>query len=231
MLRRGVRRTATGGMSATRNGGPLYVGPSNTIGTVATAGSSAGMWSWGNAVASGGLVPGIYDVCFSRYFQASDVLNFSDFSALFDIYKINKVKIKVTVSNYSQAAGVSLPGNGMLSTPSIVWYYDPDDYSLPGSPDHVRERMGIKSRQLVPGRPVTITLSPRADQVVLAGGGYAGSAVPSKPTWLDTVQNNVIHNGFKGFLKEMDLRSVSGQVPQYQVTFETKYYLSFKHVR
>lgn len=229
---------AFGGMVVTRNIPACYVAPSTALGSYSSCcGNSStsignGGWSLGAATAAGGLIAGIYDVPFSTFVQLNQVINYTDFSALFDVYQIRAVTYYITVSQSAVSTlGVGSAGTAdtMLTQPSIVYYPDYDDANLP-TVESCRERMGVKSKQLTLGKTTRITVRrPRADLVVLGGGSTVGAGVAKGNQWVDTAVATVPHFGLKGFFKNMDLRPRTDVA--YQITIEAKVTLGFKHVR
>lgn len=235
---RGAKRLkkygSSGGMMVTRNMPACYISPSTALGSYgACCGTSTvsignGGWTLGPATAAGGLIAGIYDVPFTAFVQLNQVINYGDFTALFDQYQIKSVTYYITLSQ----AAVSTLGTAqdtMLTQPSIMYFPDYDDGNLP-SIDVVRERMGVRQKNLIPGKTAKITVKgPKPDSLVWSGGGVAVSAVPKGSTWLDTANQQVPHFGLKGILKGLDLRARTD--PAYQITIEAKLKLNFKQVK
>nr|UZT54551.1 MAG: capsid protein [clictolig virus 1] len=238
ILRSGKRKA--GNLSCSRNTLPLYLGPpasGGTVGTLQTAGATAN-WSLGSGLTapSGGMVPGLYDVPFSKYYTLSDVINQTDFTFLFDHYQIKKVKHIFRISAYAVSgavgAGVATQADNLLTMPTVYWIQDQDDASVTNASD-IRERMGHRSKQLTPERPVTITVYPRMDTAVYNAGTLAlsAAAIGGSRTWLDCANPQIQHNGLRGFIGNMDLRPTTGSFPSWQITVETRYFLKFKSVK
>lgn len=214
-------------MTLSRLAPAFYVAPGSVVGVPQLAGGTT-LWNVGSASLSGGLMAGLYDVPFSKAFQLNDVINSSDFTALFDTYYIKRVSITVRCSTL--AVG-SQAGTVMLTNPTIYWYTDYDDNTLPSVND-VRERMGVRSKQLVPGRAVRISCVPRADiPVYSAAGALSGAAVGRGKQWLDTGVANIPHYGIKGMIASLDCRAVAAGTAGFQLTFETKYTFGLRDVK
>jgi len=223
-----------GAMTITRNAPAYYIGPGATLGTPQQAGGLT-LWQIGGATAAGGIVPGLYDCPFVKAFQLNDLINTADFSGLFDQYCIKKVVITVRITQYASAAalgaGAAIGTDSLLAQPMIFWFHDQDDNNLPSVTD-IRERMGVRSKMLTPSRPVRIVCYPKPDGPLYnASGALTGAQIPKGRQWLDVNIQNIPHYGIKGMIAGMDLRSTTGGVPGYQITFETKYTIALKDVR
>lgn len=224
---------AGGGMVVTRNAGtPLYISPSATNNACASVASSfvTTLPALNTGIASGGLITGLTDLCFSMYFRAQDVTNWSDFVALFDQYRIKKVQLVFRMTGAATSAAPA--ATNILTNPTVCWIEDYDDGNIPSGPDALRERMGLKMKQLLPGRGVVVNVRPKCLASFYPGGVSTSSAaagVPGKAPWLDIVQGTIPHFGIKGFFKELDLRGVTA--PGYQISVEAKYTLEFRNVK
>lgn len=231
ILRAGVRRV--GYFNVTRNCQPLYIAPGTALGTPLTQGNT-GSWTFGSAVASGGLVAGLYDVPWTKYFNLSDVIQASDFTALFDLYRINSATLTFRITSMSTTgapgAGGAVASDNLLSCPTICWFPDLDDNQVI-TPSDIRERMGVRMKQLLPGRAVTCKVSPRTDGVLQTGATFIGAALGKRKQWVDCNNSGIAHYGFKGMIKEMDLRPTTGSVPTWQISCEIKLNMSFRNAR
>lgn len=234
---RRMRMSRTGAMSVTRNCRTFYIGPGGgggLAGTIQTAGATT-LWSFGAPVASGGILPGLYDVPFAKAFQLNDLINFTDFQTMFDQYKIKRcvitARITALADTFAQGATQPVTAGSLLANPTLMWYNDMDDNAVPGV-DDVRERMGVRMKQLIPGKTVRMSVSPRCDlPIYTAAGALTQAAVGKAGQWLDTAVSNLPHYGIKGCITQLDLRATAGSLPGYQISFETKYYLTLKDVR
>lgn len=228
------RFTGRGGMNIVRMAAPFYIAPSSVLGTPQIIGNTTGI-TFGGAIASGGIIPGIYDVPFAKFSQANECINSADFSALFDLYRIRKVQWIITItcdaSTYAGGAGTAVSSASMITQPTLFWYADIDDAQVPTT-SSLRERMGVKMKQLTIGKPVKISWAPRAEALSYnASGTVVGAAVGSRSTWFDTSNMAVPHFALKAMLANLDLRTTTGSNPGYQITVEQKMYLNLKDAR
>lgn len=222
-------------MMVTRNALPTYIGQSATLGVATIAGNTTGL-TVGTVAASGGIIPGLYDYPVSCFFSLQDVINSGDFTTLFDQYRIEKVQLIFRISSLATTGAPSSTASAFnispLTNPTLYWFIDHDDANSI-SPSDMRERMGVRSRQLVPGRPVIITLrNPRVDVATFNSGGVAiPNGVGNGRAWFDTATSTVPAYGIKFMLQNFDLRSTSGTQPTWQITMEKKYTVALKQVR
>lgn len=226
-------------MIVTRNMVPGYFAPGTTLGSILVCAGTVSNpisqigWQFGGPVAAGGLVAGLYDVPFAVNTQMVMCVNSSDFTNLFDQYQVRSVTYYLTCSQAATSVlggGTGATADSMLSQPSIMYFVDKDDYDIP-TPNTVRERMGVRSKQLVPGKTVRITVRASKPEGLVYGPSalISGSAIPKGYQWLDTNANNVPHYGLKGIIKGVDLRPRSE--PLFQITIEAKVNLALKQVR
>lgn len=231
------RFTGRGGMNIVRMAAPFYIAPGGSggaLGTPQVIGNTSG-FTLGSISAAGGIIPGIYDVPFSKYSMASECINASDFTALFDLYRIRKVQWTITItcdtSTWAGGTGQLVTAANIITQPTIFWYVDVDDAQAPSS-SSIRERMGVKMKQLTIGKPVKFSWSPRAEALTYnQGGTVTGAAVGSRNTWFDTNNMSLPHFALKGMIANMDLRATSGTSPGYQITVEQRMYLNLKDAR
>lgn len=219
----------SGGMSVTRNALPYYIGPGVTTGTVATAGNNANMIT-GTPVVAGGLVTGLYDVPITKFFTLNDVINQSDFTNLFDQYRIRKIVATFRMSTVAVASGATTGIPNTMSNPTLFWFKDEDDAGI-FTNDAIRERMGVRSAQLFSGKSTRVVISsPRADMLTYnTSGTVTGAGIGRSKQWIDCTNNNIPHFALKFMLAGMDCRGTSS--PPFQVTMELKYFLDLKQVR
>lgn len=152
-------------------------------------------------------------------FKLDDVPGLSDFTSLFDYYKITGVQLKFTtyLDPNSQAAGNAY-------YPKMYSTIDLDDDSAPLSSDDLRQRQSCKIRWLAPNRSYNFFLRPRYLKNVYISGVANGYEL-GRNQWLDLSNTNVPHYGFKYVIENLnpDLSQA--------VQVEACYYLAFRGVR
>lgn len=121
----------------------------------------------------------------------ANVIGASEFSALFDHYRIDYVSFKfyLRVSPDAQTAATAI-------YPRLAWYRDTDDSTPPSNFNEMLERMDTKITTLRPDRPVTIKFKPNCLAEMYRGIGTT-SFTPKYKQWIDMAQNDVRHYGVK----------------------------------
>lgn len=152
-------------------------------------------------------------------FKLDDIPGLSDFTSLFDYYRISGVKLRFTtyLDPNSQAAG-----NAYF--PKLYTAIDMDDDAAPLSSDDLRQRTNCKIRWLAPNRSYGIFLRPKYLKNVYISGVSTGYEI-GKQTWLDLSNTNIPHYGLKYVVENLnpDLSQA--------VQVEATYYIQMKGTR
>lgn len=145
----------------------------------------------------------------------SEVVNPTDFSALYDQYRINYVVAKfwLKIDPSAQTAATA-------SFPKMYWVRDLDDSVIPGSLNEVRERPDCRIAVMNPNRPVVIKFKPNVLDLVYQSA-LASTYRPRFKSWCDMSNTNTPHYGVKFAID--DLTNTN-----YKVDFEIKLYFSCK---
>lgn len=146
-------------------------------------------------------------------FRLSQVPNSSEFTTLYDQYKIKAVKCTL-IPRFTEVPIGSTQGN--------MWsVLDYDDSSPPGNLDELLQRQNLKRTRM--HQIHSRYLRPMVTQEVYATG-VATAYAPKRNVWLDCTNSDVEHYAVKFWF---DAR---GTAP---VTYDLqlKYYLAFKNVR
>ena len=87
--------------------------------------------------------------------KLADVIGPSEFTNLFDQYRLNKVvhKVWLSIDPSAQAAATSF-------YPRMFWVIDHDDAAVPSTVDELRQYGNCKTAVLKPDRPITIVYRP-----------------------------------------------------------------------
>lgn len=146
---------------------------------------------------------GYYDVVGSCSVSLNQLLNYTEFTTLFDKYKINWVRMRI----YAGGNVASINGKGLL--PSLVWSIDEDDAVLTGlTVDQIREKMGSKERQFPQdGRPISIFWKPRIAVTDAFGGNSttASGLSVKKADYVNATYAGLPHYGVKFALRDVNL--------------------------
>lgn len=128
-------------------------------------------------------------------FQFDMLPGFSDFTTLYDKYKVHGYSVKwVPLQNVATPASAS-------SLPTITFCTDQDDSTIPTDDLDLRQRANCKIRRL--DKPVGLYVRPKILQDVQTSTGTG--AVVTSPKYLDLSDTNVQHRGVKFWIDGMDL--------------------------
>lgn len=174
-------------------------------------------WTLGNTNSSGYL-SGAVNFGISGEFAIKDVRDASDFTQLFDRYKIVGVKLKFL---YQQN---SVPVGGLTSFPVINYAFDADDSNTPTGIDQLQAKGYNHEKVLNANSNFSYYIKPRVSKMLysqsLSGvGGYSSE----KACWIDCQSSSVPHYGFKAWIKDWYTLS-SNQV----LTIQPVFYLAMK---
>lgn len=124
-------------------------------------------------------------------FALSSLPGVSDFTNLFDMYKITHVQLRfhLQVDPGAQASASAI-------YPKLWYATDYDDDNAPASLNALREHARCKVRVLNPNRPVVVNIKPAVASLVYRGA-TTSSYSPKWRQWVDMAQTDVPHYGLK----------------------------------
>lgn len=164
-------------------------------------------------------------------FQLNSTAGYTDFSTLYDQYKIQKVKIFFEYSGTS-GGDVRSDGNPM---PKIVAFPDMDDGIYPTFTE-LMQREAVTKRMTL-DRPRVITHYPKLKNYIESAPGTSAAAATYKTAWIDVAQDTIKHYGLKFALLDWPIYNfVPGATSaQYMarpiLRVRVEYYLKFRNVR
>lgn len=168
--------------------------------------------------------------------QGSDIRlnylsNVGDFTGLFDLYRINGIKISFlngyNVGNRSDVENTNQ--NLTLGVPTLHITSDQDDSIAPSALSDILERPYCKSMILDQKR--TFYFKPRVDREGYDGASNYNYIQNSRP-YIDMAQTNIIHNGLKyGLTLPFENRSGSATSFVIELPIVTTYFLEFRNPR
>jgi len=138
------------------------------------------------------------DQHFGYSFKLDNVVNPTDFTNLYDSYKINKITLYLERQlNSTGTVAVANPTNKRLRV-----VHDYNDNNILANEDQYLEYSNCKSYSAIGNRPIVITLYPKINNGVLnAGGGVnAFTSMASNKVWLNVDDDEVPHFGIKIFV-------------------------------
>lgn len=156
----------------------------------------------------------ITDTLGSINFSLNDVPSYTEFTALYDMYKINAVKI-IFLPQMTSNISVSSVNNPYANT-RFFSCLDFNDSTAPTSIDDVRQYQNAKFTPIL--KRHKRYLRPK----ILDSTGYN----PVNP-WISTASPSVIYYGLKYAIENTN--ATVGTTFEYSV--EVKFYLSFKNVK
>lgn len=193
-----------------RLGQTLILQNSTTAGTITT--NNNALVSLGTAIA---------DTVGSQFgagmnFRLANLTQSSDFTALYDQYKIKGVAIKIIPLSDSSTANSS----GFL--PTLYWRRDDDDSAFPPNEDSMRQAQDVKTMRLASPKSIYIAYPKSGVDVNGTVPGY--NAVANR--WINCEDTTVFHNGLKMWFKNVDLRAQPSTTTAFRI--EVMYYLLFR---
>lgn len=157
----------------------------------------------------------------SMTYTLSQLPNVSDFTALFDQYKITHVKLyaKLTLDPSAQTAVNSF-------YPTMYYSVDHDDSATPTSLNDMREHGRTKMVVLRPNRYTAINIKPAVLNEVSRNPSGTTTFVPKWRQWVDMAHPDTVHYGLKYALdNSFNLN------PNYAVEFQAKFWFQCRDTR
>lgn len=161
-------------------------------------------------------MPGTFQNQFACTHRLNQLEVPTDFTNLFDRYKITGVKATFLY----QISDAEPGGAGIL--PTIMYATDYDD-DIPPAYSLMRQKQNVKQRILTANRPFSIFYRPRLVTNATASGVSTPGALITKG-WVDTTVSNVDHYGLKFSINNM--YSTLSANTQLEIKFT--YYISMK---
>jgi hypothetical protein len=155
----------------------------------------------------------------SASFSLKDVIDFADFTDLFDRYKILKVVLKIMYQTNIGSGSTSI-------LPVMNYSFDCDDADIPTSQNDVSRKGYAKTKILNANRPFSWVCRPRISKQVYDGNTPAYSS--ERPCWLDCTNTDVPHFAFKAWLRNCPAGNVDNNSQFSQITIQPVYYLALK---
>lgn len=149
---------------------------------------------------------GTNNLYYARSWALSDLPNYTEFTALYDQYRIDCVKVSVT-----PAFQRPLLGSGSSGFNGIVYHFvDFDDDASPTTEDDFTQRSNVRTASGC--QPFGVALEPR---VALAAYSGAFTSYANARPWVDVASTGVRWYGWK-----MGVIGPVGEVQTYNISFE-----------
>lgn len=164
---------------------------------------------------------------FQRSFTLNDCVGFSEFTTLFDQYKISKVQIEFGLQNNPDA--VNLLNNATSQTnanfyPKIWYTPDYDDETSP-TLEAIKQYPQVKCRVLEPNKIVRVVVRPKAQVQIYQSATSTGYGAFNG--WLDVGAPGVPHYGLKACIDGQGINPNTA----FRVAVEYKYWIQLKNPR
>jgi len=118
----------------------------------------------------------------------------SEFTNLFDEYRIARVKFELHYSFANGNSGATYP------YPVLNVANDLDSYGASFNLDDMNQYPNKKTFQCIPGQPITWSVRPVARADVLTNTGITSSSAAASTAWISTSSNNIRHLGTRMWL-------------------------------
>jgi len=193
----------------------------NTVGNMSVIDPTSSCLALGTPTPVPGALSGLYDIPFSMGFRLDQLVNYTEFVALFDHYRINGVRIDLKCFyNTSGATNVGLPW--------VEHWTDHDD-ATPLSAAQAREVMGTKSAYYSGNKIMTkMFVKPRPLLELASADGTPAPGSLMSRSWINCTDTDIPHYGIKGVLHNVYLGGTAGQN---QFQFDVHVNATFKGVQ
>lgn len=164
-----------------------------------------------------------WDLPFTINFTYAAIINQSELTALFDLYKIVKVEVYATYNHNVSTAG------GTSAMPTLMWWPDPDNAAVETVTD-MRERMGLRRKAFTADhrtRKMWVSHPRKMAALFDVATGALNVAQPMGG-WTDCDDINIPHYGIKGCIENMIAPSTANVS---SVRFDIKFTVVYKHAR
>lgn len=150
--------------------------------------------------------------------KLSNLVNYTDFTALFDLYRINYVvyKIQLVIDPAAQTATTA-------RWPILYWYRDYTDSSAASSLNEFQENGRMRSTTLKPWKPVVIKFKPNVLQTMYSSA-VASTYKPIFNQWIDMTTPSTEHFGVKWGIDDLSNTN-------YRVQYRATYYFQCKNTK
>jgi len=165
-------------------------------------------------------------------FSLTDVLSYTEFTAMFDQYKIKMVEYKIQMISNPDATWGTNNGTAGARDNTVNWYpkfWYIKDYDGGGADSllQIKERVGAKFFVMRPNKEYTIKIKPKVLVQTYKTATAAGYA--PKTLWIDCANADVPHYGLNAVIDCLGLNPVDTDGFQFRI--EYKFHLAFKGVR
>lgn len=162
-------------------------------------------------------------------FKLSDLYTYSEFTSLFDKYKLTRAIVMIQMISNPNATWQTNTGGGVNNTNNFyprMWYIADHDDSATTTIAAIKERVGVKSCVMQPNKIKKISVKP-ACAVQLYRTATTTGYGPKFNQYIDMAQSDVPHYGLKCVFDPMGLDPAG----TYSFRYEWKLYFTCKDVQ
>lgn len=162
-------------------------------------------------------------------FTFGDMINYSDFTSLYDRYRIDYVVVRAQLRNNPSAISVLGTSGGNATGANYypkLWYCPDYDDGEQETLDALKQRSKTKCAVLQPNKVIKFVVKPAILNQTYRTSVTTGYA-PKWGQWIDMAQTNVPHYGLKYVIDALGLDPAN----DFTVQFEFMYHITCKDVR
>jgi len=201
----------------------------NETTTAASTGAAISLNNSGNLSLMTSAVQSANYFSFTAVFTLADVPSYTQFTSLYERYRLEAVDIVLTPF-YTQTQAPLSAGNGSLAgmLHTIVDYNDYGALAASGSAlTSMRGRASYRTLNIASVKPYRWLIRPRIAVGAYGGVGFA-DYINLAPQWADTVSTDLQHYGIKWLF---EVYNTSAVVQYANFKLEFTYHFSFKDVK
>lgn len=211
-----------GAMFVARKYPCIQFGSTGTVGQITTGDNCSALTLDLGAPVQSCFGSDIYDVPFGLRFNLSSVQDYTEFTQLFDAYKILSAKVKLQ-STLTTGTQVSTP------VPYVEYIQDHDSGVAPNL-TIFRQKMGTRTKYFSSNRPaIGMGVRPKVNPVVYGSAGGTAVGYGQKSYWLDCQNPDIDHFGIVGVIRNVYLPN--GPSQQSLFTMDITQHMLFKDVQ
>lgn len=165
-------------------------------------------------------------------FTMTDLPSYTDYTALFDQYRIDQVDIEIDSLVNSAQSQATTTGN-QEAMPSVTYVPDFDDANVPTTPGEINQYQRAKTWTFRgSGKPLKFSIKPRVSVPVNSVGGGANMPGAESPQ-LDIAHADVLHYGCKFWFNNLTSYTTAGVITpnQTNLRIKCKYFLTLINSR
>lgn len=196
-------------------------GDAGNVWQIRDAGSLVNSTFASNTAWTQDLLPGTYYNGFSMSkFKLSQIQQPTDFTNLYDRYKIDKIKVTFLYQHNDSSVG----GQGIL--PTMYYCVDYDDANVP-TYAQIRQKQYLRQKILLANKPFSVTFRPKR-LVTQSDIDVTSNSMITNVGYTNCDNSTVNHLGLKFYLDHLYSGLPATTTVNSMLQIQTTYYMSFK---